>query len=157
MQDEDLTLSLWELAHTRWGAVTISSAVLALAAMSVFVYIEVLPPFGCHIPASASLCCTSDVTSLHPHHCAAFRKLYPCVRLIVLQFGCYIPASASLCCNFGCHIPAAASLCCLSDHGLNLHCIHHATASRVVDGQGATWAITHCKWVIALARSRTSL
>lgn len=41
VQDEDLSLSLSELARTRWGAATISAAVTALAAMSVFVYIEV--------------------------------------------------------------------------------------------------------------------
>ncbi len=40
VQDEPLTLSLAELAHTFRGAATISFAVLSVAAMAVFIYIE---------------------------------------------------------------------------------------------------------------------
>ena len=40
VQDEPLTLSLVELAHTTRGAATISFAVLSLVAMAVFMYIE---------------------------------------------------------------------------------------------------------------------
>ena len=78
MQDEPLTSSLSDLVHTRRGAATISFAVLSLAAMAVFVYIEVsrVAPSARHSrqetcqefqPVSSTVDCSSR-RRLHVQH-----------------------------------------------------------------------------------------